>query len=185
MQINYLDAASSVLSLIRQPDSAYKKIDMHRTCYNTLFKYLFDEGILFSMDAVLNWLKVKKQEISYESYTQYRNALFCLEHYLLFGNIDSSFCRSEEIFFCRSEMSESFYYLTYELEEYFGKVQNPHYYHTYSVAIKNFFRFATVVGVTEPEAITIDTLIEYWNQYCKPIDSVSRRQNTVCLQRTL
>ncbi len=185
MQINYLDAVSSVLSLMKQPDSACKNVGMHRTCYNTLFKYLFDEGIPFSMDAALNWLKVKKQEISYGSCTQYRNALFRLEHYLLFGNIDVSFCRSEESFFCRSGMSESFYYLTYELEEHFGKVQNPRYYHTYSVAIKNFFRLATAAGVTEPEAITVDTIIEYWNRYCKPMASVSRRQNAVCAMTAL
>ena len=33
MQINYLDAVSSVLNMMKQPDSACKNIDMHRTCY--------------------------------------------------------------------------------------------------------------------------------------------------------
>lgn len=50
MQINYLDAISSVLNMMKQPDSACKNIDMHRTCYTTLFKYLMDKGIPFSMD---------------------------------------------------------------------------------------------------------------------------------------
>ena len=31
MQINYLDAVSSVLNMMKQPDSACKNIDMHRT----------------------------------------------------------------------------------------------------------------------------------------------------------
>lgn len=31
MQINYLDAISSVLNMMKQPDSACKNIDMHRT----------------------------------------------------------------------------------------------------------------------------------------------------------
>lgn len=167
MQINYLDAISSVLNMMKQPDSACKNIDMHRTCYATLFKYLMDKGIPFSMDAALDWLEIKKREISYETCSQYRNALFRLEHYLLFGDIKSSFCRSEDSFFCRSGISESFFRLTYELEEYYATTQNPCYYHTYSVAIKEFFRLATSLGVTEPEAITIDTLIEYWNTYCK------------------
>lgn len=167
MQINYLDAISSVLNMMKQPDSACKNIDMHRTCYTTLFKYLMDKGIPFSMDAALDWLEIKKREISYETCSQYRNALFRLEHYLLFGDIKSSFCRSEDSFFCRSGISESFFRLTYELEEYYATTQNPCYYHTYSVAIKEFFRLATSLGVTEPEAITIDTLIEYWNTYCK------------------
>ena len=39
-------------------------------------------------------------------------------------------------FFCRSGISESFFRLTYELEEYYATTQNPCYYHTYSVAIK-------------------------------------------------
>ena len=109
MQINYLDAISSVLNMMKQPDSACKNIDMHRTCYTTLFKYLMDKGIPFSMDAALDWLEIKKREISYETCSQYRNALFRLEHYLLFGDIKSSFCRSEDSFFCRSGISESFF----------------------------------------------------------------------------
>ena len=87
--------------MMKQPDSACKNIDMHRTCYATLFKYLMDKGIPFSMDAALDWLEIKKREISYETCSQYRNALFRLEHYLLFGDIKSSFCRSEDSFFCR------------------------------------------------------------------------------------
>lgn len=185
MQINYLDAISSVLNMMKQPDSACKNIDMHRTCYTTLFKYLMDKGIPFSMDAALDWLEIKKREISYETCSQYRNALFRLEHYLLFGDIKSSFCRSEDSFFCRSGISESFFRLTYELEEYYATTQNPCYYHTYSVAIKEFFRLATSLGVTEPEAITIDTLIEYWNTYCKSYKSLARRQNAVCAMTAL
>lgn len=122
MQINYLDAISSVLNMMKQPDSACKNIDMHRTCYATLFKYLMDKGIPFSMDAALDWLEIKKREISYETCSQYRNALFRLEHYLLFGDIKSSFCRSEDSFFCRSGISESFFRLTYELEN----MMRPH-----------------------------------------------------------
>lgn len=37
------------------------------------------------MDAALDWLEIKKLEISYEACSQYRNALFRLEHYLLLG----------------------------------------------------------------------------------------------------
>ena len=175
MQINYLDAVSSVLNMMKQPDSACKNIDMHRTCYTMFFKYLMDKGIPFSMDAALDWLEIKKQEISYETCSQYRNALFRLEHYLLFGDIESPFCRSEDSFFCRSGMSESFFRLTYELEEY----------HTYSVATKEFFKLATSLGITEPEAVTIDTLIEYWNTYCKSCGSPVRRQNAVCAMTAL
>ena len=69
MQINYLDAISSVLNMMKQPDSACKNIDMHRTCYTTLFKYLMDKGIPFSMDAALDWLEIKKRESSASSIT--------------------------------------------------------------------------------------------------------------------
>ncbi len=185
MQINYLDAVSSVLNMMKQPDSACKNIDMHRTCYTTLFKHLMGKGIPFSVDAALDWLEIKKQEISYETYSQYRNALFRLEHYLLFGDIESPFCRSEDSFFCRSGMSESFFRLTYELEKYYASNQNPSYYHTYSVATKEFFKLATSLGITEPEAVTIDTLIEYWNTYCKSCGSPDRCQNAVCAMTAL
>ncbi len=185
MQINYLDAVSSVLNMMKQPESACKNIDMHRTCYMTFFKHLMDKGIPFSMDAALDWLEIKKQEISYETCSQYRNALFRLEHYLLFGDIKSPFCRSEDSFFCRSGISESFFRLTYELKEYYAARQNPCYYHTYSVAIKEFFKLAASFGITEPEAITIDTLIEYWNTYCKSRNSTARRQNAVCAMTAL
>ena len=180
MQINYLDAVSSVLNMMKQPD-----IDMHRTCYTTLFKHLMEKGIPFSVDAALDWLEIKKQEISYETCSQYRNALFRLEHCLLFGDIESPFCRSEDSFFCRSGMSESFFRLTYELEKYYASNQNPSYYHTYSVATKEFFKLATSLGITEPEAVTIDTLIEYWNTYCKSCSSSGRRQNAVCAMTAL
>lgn len=53
MQTNYLEAISTVLNLMKQPDSVCKNISMHRTCYTTLFKYLMDNGISFSMDAAL------------------------------------------------------------------------------------------------------------------------------------
>ena len=185
MQINYLDAVSSVLNMMKQPDSACKNIDMHRTCYTTIFKHLMEKGIPFSVDAALDWLEIKKQEISYETCSQYRNALFRLEHCLLFGDIESPFCRSEDSFFCRSGMSESFFRLTYELEKYYAANQNPSYYHTYSVATKEFFKLATSLGITEPEAVTIDTLIEYWNTYCKSCGSPDRCQNAVCAMTAL
>ena len=185
MQINYLDTVSSVLNMMKQPDSACKNIDMHRTCYTTLFKHLMEKSIPFSVDAALDWLEIKKQEISYETCSQYRNALFRLEHYLLFGDIESPFCRSEDSFFCRSGMSESFFRLTYELEKYYAANQNPSYYHTYSVATKEFFKLATSLGITEPEAVTIDTLIEYWNTYCKSCGSPDRCQNAVCAMTAL
>jgi len=185
MLINYLDAVTSVLNLMKQPDSACKRIKMHTTCYSTFFRYLLEEGISFSMEVALDWLEIKKQSTSYESYAQYRNALLRLEHYLLFGNIDSPFCSSKESFFCSSSMSESFYFLTFELKEYYSIEQNPSYYNTYSVAIKEFFKMATALGVTEPEAITIDTLIKFWNIYCKSLDSLSRYQNAVCAMTAL
>lgn len=180
MQINYLEATSSVLSLMKKPDSVCKNINVHKTCYTLLFRHLSGEGIPFSMDAALGWLDLKKQEISHGTYSQYRNALFRLEHYLLFGNIDSPFCRSEDFFFCRSGMSVSFYRLTFELEEYYDAGQNPAYYHSYAVAIKEFFRLATSSGVTEPEAVTIDLIIKYWNDYCCSLESLARRRNAVC-----
>ena len=185
MQTNYLEAVSSVIGLMKQPDSVCKKISIHQTCYTALFKYLFSEGIPFSMDAALEWLGLKRQEISHDTYSQYRNALFRLEHYLLFGNIDSPFCRSEDFFLCRSGMSESFYRLTFELEEYYKVTQNPAYYHSYSVAIKGFFRLATSAGVTEPEAVTIDLIIRYWNEYCCPMESLDKRRNAVCAMTAL
>ena len=181
MQINYLDAVTSVLNLMKQPDSACKNINMHKTCYSTFFRYLLEEGIPFSMDEALDWLEIKKQRISYELYAQYRNALLRLEHYLLFGNIDSPFYSSKESFFCRS----SIYLLTFELKEYYSIEQNPGYYNTYSVAIKEFFKLATALGVTEPEEITIDTLLEYWTIYYKSLDSVSRCRNAVCAMTAL
>lgn len=184
MQTNYLEAISTVLNLMKQPDSVCKNISMHRTCYTTLFKYLMDNGISFSMDAALEWLEIKKKEVSYETYTQYRNALLRLEHYLLFGNIVSPFYKTEEDFFVRSGISESFFFLLSEMEEYFNVEQNPCYYHTYSVSFKNFFQVATSNGVTEPEAITLDTLVDYWSQYCTT-GPERKRQNAICAMSVL
>lgn len=62
MQTNYLEAISTVLNLMKQPDSVCKNISMHRTCYTTLFKYLMDNGISFSMDAALEWLEIKRKK---------------------------------------------------------------------------------------------------------------------------
>ncbi len=138
MQQNYLDAASSVLNLMKQPDSTCKNIDIHKTCYSSLFRYLLEEGIPFSMEAALEWLENKRQAVSYATWSQYRSALFRLEHYLLFGNINIHPCRSEGSFLCRSGMSESFYYLTYEMEEHFGATKNSCYHNKYSAAIKDF-----------------------------------------------
>lgn len=59
MQINYLDAISSVLNMMKQPDSACKNIDMHRTCYTTLFKYLMDKGIPFQWMPHWTGLRLK------------------------------------------------------------------------------------------------------------------------------
>ena len=80
MQTNYLEATSSVLSLMKKPDSVCKNINVHKTCYTLLFRHLSGQGIPFSMDAALDWLDLKKQEISHGTYSQYRNALFRLEH---------------------------------------------------------------------------------------------------------
>ncbi len=184
MQINYLDAVSSVLNLMKQPDSPCKNIQMHKTCYSTLFTYLFETGTPFSMETALEWLDMKRQGLSDETCSQYANALFRLEHYLLFGNIDVPFCRSDESFLCRSGMSDTFFFLVYELEDYFSVTQNPSYYHTYSVAIKEFFKTATSLGVTEPEAITIEILLEYWNSHCTRLP-LNKRQNAVCAMTTL
>ena len=185
MQTNYLEAISAVLNLMKQPDSVCKNVSMHRTCYTTLFKYLLDNGISFSMESALEWLEIKKNEISYETYTQYRSALLRLDHYLLFGDIVSPFYKSEDDFFIRSGMSESFFFLLEEIEEYFNIEQNPSYYHTYSVAFKAFFRITTANGVTEPEAITVDNLIDYWNQYCVTCSSDRKRRNAVCAMTAL
>lgn len=185
MQNNYLQLVSSVITLMKQPDSPRKNVDMHKVCYSSLFRYLFENDIPFSMETALEWLEDKEQDLTHETLSQYRNALFRLEHYILFGNIDSPLCRSDKDFFCRSGMSESFYRLTYELEDYFNTTQNPGYYHKYAVSIKAFFRLATEMEITEPEAITIDILIEYWGAYCIPMPSVVRRQNAVCAMTAL
>ena len=55
--------------------------------------------------------------------------------------------------------------------------------HELTKLIKDDMRPA--LGVTEPEAITIDTLIEYWNTYCKSCKSLARRQNAVCAMTAL
>ncbi len=166
MQKDYLKAVASVLNLMKQPDSVCKNISTHTTCYNELFKYLLNNNVPFSMETALDWLNLKKEQVSYESYTQYRNALLRLEHYQLFGDINSPFCRTEEDFFCKSGMSESFYRLTYELKNYFDVTQSHGYYHNYSVSIKTFFRQASLRGIKEPESICVDTLIAFWD-YCQ------------------
>lgn len=185
MQVDYFKTVSSIISLMKQPNSPCKDVSSHWTCYSLLFKYLVENNIPFSMEAAFDWLEIKKEEVSHASISGYTNALFRLEHYILFGNINSPFCRSEESFLCRSGMSESFFCLCYELEEYFTTEQNDSYYHTYSVAIKEFFKIATSTGITEPEAITIDTLLAYWNAYCLKLESIKRRQNAVCAMTAL
>ena len=182
---NYLEHVTAVMKKLMQPDSPRKDIHSHRTCYVSLFKYLLENDIPFSTDTAMKWLEGKEKELCRATYTSYRSAIFRLEHYLLFGDINIPLCRSDEFLFCRSGMSESFYRLTYELEEYLGVEQNPGYYHSYSVAIKAFFRIATSQGVTEPEAITIDLIICYWDDYCLQLGSLNRRQNAVCAMTAL
>lgn len=182
---NYLEAVTSVIRLMKQPDSPCKNIEVHNGCYLMFSKHMITEDIPFSMDAALDWLETVRARVSHTTYSLYRNALFRLEHYLMFGDIHSPLCRSEKCFFCRSGMSESFFRLTYELEKYHDATQNPCYYHTYSVAIKDFFRLATAMGITEPEAITIDALIKYWDDYCVPMENLERRRNAVCAMTSL
>ena len=116
--LSYAEAVTAVIQQMREPDSKCKDIRMSSICYQALFKYLVLNGIPFSMDAAVNWLETKKKDICTDTYSAYRRALFRLEHYLLFGNIDVPFCASEEAFLCRSGMSESFFRLNYELKEY-------------------------------------------------------------------
>lgn len=182
---NYAEAVASVIALMKDPNSPSKDVDTAYTCYSGLFKHFMKEGKPFTVNDSLTWIESRRSKISYETYTKYRNSLFRLEHYLLFGNINSPFCRSEEDFFCRSGMSESFYFLLYELEEYYEVEQNPCYFHTYSVAFKAFFRIATAHGVTEPEAITAETLFAFWNEYCISCKSEARRQNAVSAMTVL
>ena len=182
---NYLEAVTSVVRLMKQSDNQCKNIEAHKSCYCMFFKYMIMEGVPFSIDSALDWLDSIRSGICHSTYSSHRNAIFRLEHYLMFGDIASPSCRSESSFFCRSGMSESFFRLTYELEEYYTSTQNPCYFHTYSVAIKEFFRTSTAMGITEPEAITIDVLIKYWDYYCVPMESVSRRQNAVCAMTAL
>ena len=183
--LSYAEAVTAVIQQMREPDSKCKDIRMSSICYQALFKYLVLNGIPFSMDAAVNWLETKKKDICADTYSAYRRALFRLEHYLLFGNIDVPFCASEEAFLCRSGMSESFFRLNYELKEYFYSEQNPEYYHTYSVAFKEFFRAATAMGITEPEAITINVLLEYWDSYCAAERTDRHRQHAVCAMTAL
>ena len=108
---NYLETVTAVLKLMREPDSPCKDVKPYRTCYVSLFKYLLEEELPFSVDTAMNWLESKTNDLSPESYANYRKALFRLEHYLLFGNIKTPFCHSDDFLFCRSGMSESFYRL--------------------------------------------------------------------------
>lgn len=172
---NYFDAISSIISLMKQPDSPCKNVRWHRTCYSLLSKYLMENNIEFSMDAALEWLEKKKGNVGQQTISSYRNALFRLEHYLLFGNINSPFCRSEETFFCRSNISESFYRLLYEMKEDVD-VENPSYYQGYSVAFKTFFQIATAMGITEAKEITADALIVYRNECCTASESKRKRR---------
>lgn len=182
---NYLEAVTAVIQMMKEKDSTCKDISAHIACYTGLFKHLLAKGIPFSMDAAMDWLEGRATVLSRASYTKYRNILFRLEHYLMFGNIDTPFCVSDEYLFCRSGMSESFYRLTYELETSLNIEQNPCYYHRYSVAIKAFFRLATAHDVSEPEAISIDVILSYWEEYCLQLESLSRRQNAVCAMTAL
>lgn len=108
MQINYLDAISSVLNMMKQPDSACKNIDMHRTCYTTLFKYLMDKGIPFSMDAALDWIEIKngkfpmRRVLNIEMPCSASSITCSLE-------ISKFFLPLRRQFFCRSGISESFF----------------------------------------------------------------------------
>lgn len=185
MQKDFLTATTSVLNLMKCPDSPCKDISSHETCYTAVFKYLMHNGLPFTIDASLEWLKDRKTQVGNETYTKYRNALFRLEHYLYFGNVNAPFCRSEEDFFCKSGMSESFYRLTFELRAYYDVAKNKGYYMHYSVAFKAFFRHATSTGVHEPEAITINTLISFWD-YCHGDECpVQSPENAVCAMTVL
>ena len=182
---NYLESITAVLQLMREPDSPCKDVKLYHTCYVGLFKYLVEKDIPFSMDTAMSWLESKTNDLSPASYANYRKALFRLEHYLMFGDIKTPACHSDEFLFCRSGMSESFFRLTYELKEYLNTAQNPCYYHTYSVETKEFFRFATAHGITEPEAISIDLILDYWDEYCFQLESLAQRQKVVCAMTAL
>ena len=120
---NYLEAVTSVIRLMKQPDSPCKSIEGHNSCYLMFSKHMIMEDVPFSMETALDWLETVRTRVSHYTYSLYRNALFWLEHYLMFGDIHSPFCRSEEFFFCRIGMSESFFRLTYELKENYDAMQ--------------------------------------------------------------
>ena len=90
MQVDYFKTVSSIISLMKQPNSPCKDVSSHWTCYSLLFKYLVENNIPFSMEAAFDWLEIKKEEVSHASISGYTNALFRLEHYILFGNLVSN-----------------------------------------------------------------------------------------------
>lgn len=182
---NYLELVTAVIQQMKKPDSPCRNIQGHQACYLSFFKYMLMNDIPFSMEAAVEWLELMKPEWSDAVYASNRKIMYRLEHYLLFGNIKAPFCMTEEFFLCRSGMSESFFRLAYELEEYYSVEKNPGYYWNYSVSFKEFFKIATSMGVTEPEAITIDVIIEYWDKYCVSLESDLRRQNSVSAMTVL
>lgn len=176
MRICYDDAVSSVISLLRQQNYSVSTIHDHECCYRMLRKYLEEENLLFTMENAVNWIEQKKLQISYATYSTYRNALFRLEAYLYKGNIDSPFCSSIECFMCKSGMSESLYFVFDELKT--ETLQNPETVNSqrYFQVYKAFFQYITAQSITNVSEISIEHVIGFGKSVCEMQTTELRHQ---------
>ena len=125
---NYFREATLIpASLMKKPDSVCKNINVHKTLYVTFaFQASAVKRIPFQWMLPLDSLDLKKQEISHGTYSQYRNALFRLEHYLLFLAALTAFCVQRDFFSAGAACPYPLPPDILNWKNIYDAVQNPH-----------------------------------------------------------
>ena len=101
MQKDCTEAVSTVLRRLKDQGYSQTTVNSHSACYNMLQKYLEFNGLPFSVQAAVEWNEGRKNELSYETYSRYRQAIFRLEYFLHTGSVDCPFCKSSDEFLFR------------------------------------------------------------------------------------
>lgn len=177
MQTSYARPVFEVLRLLRERGYSQTTINNHSACYNMLQRHLEHGGIPFSVQAAVEWNESRKNVLSYDTYSRYRQAIFRLEYYLYTGSIDCPFCRSSDEFLYRLPVAYS--NILSEIKA--GRMLSiaPTTCGSYLATYKEFFTYLSDSGITEPSEITLEHLIGFWEKHCKTMLPLGSRQRRV------
>ena len=170
MLFNLESETSDIISRLEKTGYSESVLASHRRCYDSLQAHFSMSGLAFTMVEAVNWLEECKAGWSYNTYCQYRGALFRLERYLLNGDISRTMCWSIDDFVCcdsastlPTQLCEMYVEFKNVLAAKFCKTSV----YNYSQGCKNFLLFIAERGYANTAELTIDPIIEYASElYC-------------------